>query len=96
MRVREQLMQKYPNSIKEIILEEFVQDPLTNSRELYDFLGIKMVPQVEAWLRNSSASSVNIAQAWRHKIENSTKVSIEQTCAKTLAYGARIWSDAQS
>ena len=89
---RDELVKRYPNSIKELIYEDFVRDPLGKAKEVYDFLGIDLVPEVKEWLLNSTAKSVDIAKAWRDKITPVEQRAIELTCAHLFSHAADVWT----
>ncbi|XP_042776207.1 carbohydrate sulfotransferase 5 isoform X1 [Panthera tigris] len=80
--------------------EDLARAPLPEIRELYDFAGLSLTPQLEAWIHNSthgsgpgarreafktsSRNALNVSQAWRHALPFAKIRRVQELCAGAL------------
>lgn len=96
IQIRKRLIGKYPNKIREIIYEEFVNDPLKQAGDIYKFLGIHFPKTVQEWLIKSTKKSSSIAAAWKDKIQDKDRAEMEGNCQSLFAYGSHVWEPVSS
>ncbi|XP_005862773.1 PREDICTED: carbohydrate sulfotransferase 6 [Myotis brandtii] len=74
--------------------------PLPEIRALYDFAGLSLTPQLEAWIHNithgpgpgarreafktTSRDALNVSQAWRHALSFTKIRRVQELCAGAL------------
>ena len=83
---REELHRKYPNRMKEIVFENFVQNAMAATSGIYKFLGMPMPVEVRKWLETHTVKSKNIATKWRKGVDKSKSVAITSSNKCTLYY----------
>ncbi|KAM5262609.1 carbohydrate sulfotransferase 6 [Ctenodactylus gundi] len=80
--------------------EDLAREPLAQIRGLYDFTGLTLTPQLEAWIHNTthgtgpgarreafkttSRNALNVSQAWRHALPFAKIRRVQELCASAL------------
>ncbi|XP_036608107.1 carbohydrate sulfotransferase 4-like isoform X2 [Trichosurus vulpecula] len=90
--------QLLPDSLQERYLliryEDLVQDPLTQTSKLYEFAGLRFLPQLQIWVHNitqgkgmgehafqtNSRNAQNVSQAWRWSLPHDKVVQVQKVC----------------
>jgi len=73
LHIRQRLEQRYPDRVQQIVFEQFVQDPVQSTQNIYKFLGEDIPVPVTNWLRIHTTRSQSIAVKWQHAM-NGTDV----------------------
>ncbi|XP_072502431.1 carbohydrate sulfotransferase 4-like [Notamacropus eugenii] len=78
--------------------EDLVQDPLTQTSKLYEFVGLHFLPQLQIWVHNitrgkgmgghafdtNSRNAQRVAQAWRWSLPHDQVVQLQKICKDAM------------
>ncbi|XP_036608470.1 carbohydrate sulfotransferase 4-like [Trichosurus vulpecula] len=90
--------QLLPDSLRQRYLliryEDLVQDPLTQTSKLYEFVGLHFLPHLQIWVHNitqgkgmgghafhtNSRNAQSVSQAWRQSLPHDKVVQLQKIC----------------
>ncbi|XP_076989059.1 carbohydrate sulfotransferase 4 [Tamandua tetradactyla] len=95
-------VQFLPEALKQRYLlvryEDLVRKPLTQISQMYDFVGLKFLPQLQTWVHNitqgkgmgkhafhtNARNALNVSQAWRQSLPYEKVTHIQKICGDTM------------
>eukprot|EP00914_Ancora_sagittata_P000875 GHVO01002308.1.p1 GENE.GHVO01002308.1~~GHVO01002308.1.p1 ORF type:complete len:409 (-),score=15.48 GHVO01002308.1:104-1330(-) len=83
LKLRKKLEKQYPGRIMEVIYENFVQDPLDYSKQVYDFLGVDFPEYIEKFVSDNTrgkTDSVAKSVRWQSKLTYENVLRIKDYC----------------
>ncbi|XP_037671718.1 carbohydrate sulfotransferase 4 [Choloepus didactylus] len=95
-------VQFLPEALKQRYLlmryEDLVRKPLTQTSQMYDFVGLKFLPRLQTWVHNitqgkgtgkhafhtNARNALNVSQAWRWSLPYKKVTQIQKICGDTM------------
>lgn len=95
-------VQALPKALRQRYLlvryEDLVRDPLTQTAQMYDYVGLKFLPQLQAWVYNitrgkgmgnhafhtNARNALNVSQAWRWSLPYEKVSRLQKVCRNTM------------
>ena len=83
VRERRELQAKYPGVIREVIFDEFMLHPMTNTQQLYNFIDMTFTKSTESWL-HSKTRQYNVTD-WQDEMTYREEKDIMVNCKELFA-----------
>lgn len=95
-------VQSLPNALRRRYLlmryEDLVRDPLAQTARMYEYAGLKFLPQLQTWVHNitrgkgmgshafhtNSRNALNVSQAWRWSLPYENVSHLQRICRQTM------------
>jgi hypothetical protein len=89
IKLRKDFERKFPGRVKEVIYEDFIKRPRELAKDIYKFLGIPFVQDVESWVIAKSNKPKSVLEHWSGK--QSLLNTVETTCRDLYKYVSTVW-----
>lgn len=83
IRKRKELEKKFPGALMEVVYDGFVQDPVTYTQKIYEFLEVPFKQEVKDWVVLKTMVEMNssyIATKWLGKLQYNEVMGINGPC----------------
>ena len=89
------LEERHPGQVMEVIYEEFVADPVQNTRQIYKFVGLEAPQNVISWIGRNSRDSAMIAKNWMRKMKRDVEERIfkHELCRELFKIKQQVWKN---